>query len=149
MALLTVLAADRVLCFETPALLAPALMGLKPIYQLPKFYEYAFRVIGDGDRLPVVSFLRCEAFEIPCCARRRNFDGRAEARGARSEPVNLCDRSFGSETRRSADQPVRPQEALTQRFLTAAAEGVSPIRSSDISPETWAPAAGANPSVGG
>jgi DNA (cytosine-5)-methyltransferase 1 len=43
-------------------LLAPAeaasLMGLKASYQLPEVYEYAFRVIGDGVAVPVVSFLR-------------------------------------------------------------------------------------------
>lgn len=43
-------------------LLAPAeaasLMGLKPDYQLPETYDYAFRVIGDGVAVPVVSFLR-------------------------------------------------------------------------------------------
>jgi DNA (cytosine-5)-methyltransferase 1 len=37
---------------------AAALMGLKPRYQLPEIYEYAFRVIGDGVAVPVVSFLR-------------------------------------------------------------------------------------------
>jgi DNA (cytosine-5)-methyltransferase 1 len=43
-------------------LLAPAeaasLMGLKASYRLPEVYEYAFRVIGDGVAVPVVSFLR-------------------------------------------------------------------------------------------
>jgi DNA (cytosine-5)-methyltransferase 1 len=43
-------------------LLAPAeaasLMGLKATYRLPEVYEYAFRVIGDGVAVPVVSFLR-------------------------------------------------------------------------------------------
>ncbi|MDI2108576.1 MULTISPECIES: DNA (cytosine-5-)-methyltransferase [Bradyrhizobium] len=37
---------------------AAALMGLKARYQLPEIYEYAFRVIGDGVAVPVVSFLR-------------------------------------------------------------------------------------------
>jgi DNA (cytosine-5)-methyltransferase 1 len=37
---------------------AASLMGLKPSYQLPEVYEYAFRVIGDGVAVPVVSFLR-------------------------------------------------------------------------------------------
>jgi DNA (cytosine-5)-methyltransferase 1 len=37
---------------------AASLMGLKPSYQLPREYEYAFRVIGDGVAVPVVSFLR-------------------------------------------------------------------------------------------
>jgi hypothetical protein len=40
------------------------------------------------------------------------------------------------------------EEALTRRFLTAAGEGVGPIRSFDISPETLALAAGADPSAG-
>ena len=43
-------------------LLAPAeaasLMGLKASYRLPEVYEYAFRVIGDGVAVPVVSYLR-------------------------------------------------------------------------------------------
>jgi DNA (cytosine-5)-methyltransferase 1 len=33
-------------------------MGLKPSYKLPEVYDYAFRVIGDGVAVPVVSFLR-------------------------------------------------------------------------------------------
>jgi DNA (cytosine-5)-methyltransferase 1 len=37
---------------------AAALMGLKAKYQLPEIYDYAFRVIGDGVAVPVVSFLR-------------------------------------------------------------------------------------------
>lgn len=37
---------------------AAALMGLTPQYQLPEAYEYAFRVIGDGVAVPVVSFLK-------------------------------------------------------------------------------------------
>lgn len=37
---------------------AAALMGLKASYQLPDVYEYAFRVIGDGVAVPVVSFIR-------------------------------------------------------------------------------------------
>jgi DNA (cytosine-5)-methyltransferase 1 len=37
---------------------AALLMGLKPSYQLPSLYEHAFRVIGDGVAVPVVSFLR-------------------------------------------------------------------------------------------
>ncbi len=41
------------------------------------------------------------------------------------------------------------EEALTRRFLTTAGEGVGPIRSFDISPETLALAAGADSSVGG
>lgn len=40
------------------------------------------------------------------------------------------------------------EEALTRRFLTAAGEGVGPIRSFDVSPETLALAAGAESSVG-
>lgn len=43
-------------------LLAPAeavaLMGLKARYRLPEVYDYAFKVIGDGVAVPVVSFLR-------------------------------------------------------------------------------------------
>jgi hypothetical protein len=39
------------------------------------------------------------------------------------------------------------EEALTRRFLTAAGEGVGPIRSFDISPETLALAAGADVSA--
>jgi hypothetical protein len=59
------------------------------------------------------------------------------------------DRSFGSEMR--ADLPTGLsdwEEALTRRFLTAAGEGVGPIKSFDISPETLALAAGADPSAG-
>src|ERR1700677_433485 len=41
---------------------AAALMGLKSTYRLPKVYEYAFRVIGDGVAVPVVSFLRAKLF---------------------------------------------------------------------------------------
>lgn len=45
-------------------LLAPAeaasLMGLKASYHLPETYDYAFRVIGDGVAVPVVSFLRAK-----------------------------------------------------------------------------------------
>ena len=41
------------------------------------------------------------------------------------------------------------EEALTRRFLTAAGEDVGPIRSFDVSPETLALAAGADPSDGG
>jgi DNA (cytosine-5)-methyltransferase 1 len=37
---------------------AASLMGLKPSYKLPEVYDYAFRVIGDGVAVPVVSFLR-------------------------------------------------------------------------------------------
>jgi DNA (cytosine-5)-methyltransferase 1 len=39
---------------------AALLMGLKPSYRLPTVYEYAFRVIGDGVAVPVVSFLRAK-----------------------------------------------------------------------------------------
>jgi DNA (cytosine-5)-methyltransferase 1 len=43
-------------------LLAPAeaasLMGLKAGYRLPEVYDHAFRVVGDGVAVPVVSFLR-------------------------------------------------------------------------------------------
>lgn len=52
----------------------------------------------------------------------------------------------------SADLPTSLadwEEALTRRFLTAAGEGVGPIRSFDISPETLAQAAGAQPTAGG
>jgi len=41
------------------------------------------------------------------------------------------------------------EETLTRHFLTAAGEGVGPIRSFDISPETLALAAGTDPSAGG
>lgn len=124
-------------------------MGLKPIYQLPKFYEYAFRVVGDG-----VACLSCRSSaakllkSLAALGEETSMGVRRRAARAPNRSTCAMDRSFGSETRRSADQPVRPQEALTQRFLTAAAEGVGPIRSSDISPETLAPVAGANPSVG-
>jgi DNA (cytosine-5)-methyltransferase 1 len=37
---------------------AAALMGLKGRYRLPDIYDHAFRVIGDGVAVPVVSFLR-------------------------------------------------------------------------------------------
>ncbi|MBP1294136.1 DNA cytosine methyltransferase [Bradyrhizobium elkanii] len=37
---------------------AAALMGLKSKYRLPDVYEHAFKVIGDGVAVPVVSFLR-------------------------------------------------------------------------------------------
>ena len=40
------------------------------------------------------------------------------------------------------------EEALTRRFLTVAGEGIGPIRSFDISPETLALAAGADVSAG-
>jgi DNA (cytosine-5)-methyltransferase 1 len=39
---------------------AASLMGLKSSYQLPKVYENAFRVIGDGVAVPVVGFLRAK-----------------------------------------------------------------------------------------
>lgn len=41
---------------------AAALMGLKSSYELPDVYEYAFRVVGDGVAVPVVSFLRAKLF---------------------------------------------------------------------------------------
>ncbi|QHP67612.1 DNA cytosine methyltransferase [Bradyrhizobium sp. LCT2] len=41
---------------------AAALMGLKTSYELPDVYEYAFRVVGDGVAVPVVSFLRAKLF---------------------------------------------------------------------------------------
>jgi hypothetical protein len=40
------------------------------------------------------------------------------------------------------------EEALTRHFLTAAGEGIGPIRSFEVSPETLALASGANPSAG-
>lgn len=57
--------------------------------------------------------------------------------------------SFGFEM--AADLPRSLAEwegALTRRFLTSAGEGVGPIRSFDVSPETLAIAAGAEPSAG-
>lgn len=41
---------------------AVSLMGLKASYKLPEVYEFAFRVIGDGVAVPVVSFLRAKLF---------------------------------------------------------------------------------------
>ena len=41
---------------------AAALMGLKGRYRLPKIYDHAFRVIGDGVAVPVVAFLRGKLF---------------------------------------------------------------------------------------
>jgi DNA (cytosine-5)-methyltransferase 1 len=41
---------------------AASLMGLKASYKLPEIYEFAFRVIGDGVAVPVVSFLRVKLF---------------------------------------------------------------------------------------
>ena len=79
-------------------LLAPAeaasLMGLKASYRLPEVYEYAFRVIGDGVAVPVVSFLRAKLLTplLRSVKKTRAATGRNPARAARaSEPLNLRD----------------------------------------------------------
>ena len=84
-------------------LLAPAeaasLMGLKSSYQLPEVYDYAFRVIGDGVAVPVVSFLRAKLLNplLRSMKKRRAASGRKPMRAARaSQPRNVRD---GSELR--------------------------------------------------
>jgi DNA (cytosine-5)-methyltransferase 1 len=79
-------------------LLAPAeaasLMGLKSGYQLPEVYEYAFRVIGDGVAVPVVSFLRVKLLNplLRSMKTRRAASGRKPRRAARtSQPRNVRD----------------------------------------------------------
>jgi DNA (cytosine-5)-methyltransferase 1 len=50
---------------------AASLMGLKSSYRLPEIYDYAFRVIGDGVAVPVVSFLRAKLLN-PATQKLRN-----------------------------------------------------------------------------
>ncbi len=79
-------------------LLAPAeaasLMGLKSSYQLPEVYDYAFRVIGDGVAVPVVSFLRAKLLNplLRSMKKPRATSGRKARRAARaSQPRNVRD----------------------------------------------------------
>jgi len=79
-------------------LLAPAeaasLMGLKASYQLPEVYEYAFRVVGDGVAVPVVSFLRAKLLNplLRSVKKRRTVSGRKPKREARAaQPRNVRD----------------------------------------------------------
>lgn len=77
-------------------LLAPAeaalLMGLKSSYQLPEVYEDAFRVIGDGVAVPVVSFLRVKLLNplLRSMKKTRATRGRKGSRAERaSHPHNV------------------------------------------------------------
>ncbi len=73
---------------------AASLMGLKPTYQLPKVYEDAFRVIGDGVAVPVVSFLRAKLLNplLRSVKQHRVVKARKLRRAARpSEPRNVRD----------------------------------------------------------
>jgi DNA (cytosine-5)-methyltransferase 1 len=73
---------------------AAALMGLKPTYRLPEIYEYAFRVIGDGVAVPVVSFLRAKLLNplLRSVKKPRTASGATSRRGAR-----IPDRRAGPE----------------------------------------------------
>jgi DNA (cytosine-5)-methyltransferase 1 len=69
-------------------------MGLKPTYRLPEDYEYAFRVIGDGVAVPVVSFLRAKLLNplLRSVKKTRVTNARKPRREARaSEPRNVRD----------------------------------------------------------
>jgi DNA (cytosine-5)-methyltransferase 1 len=73
---------------------AASLMGLKSSYQLPEVYDYAFRVIGDGVAVPVVSFLRAKLLNplLRSMKKRRAASGRKPRRAARaSQPRNVRD----------------------------------------------------------
>jgi DNA (cytosine-5)-methyltransferase 1 len=77
-------------------LLAPAeaasLMGLKASYQLPEVYDYAFRVIGDGVAVPVVSFLRAKLLTplLRSVKKARSAGARKPKRGMRTpQPRNV------------------------------------------------------------
>jgi DNA (cytosine-5)-methyltransferase 1 len=79
-------------------LLAPAeaasLMGLKSGYQLPEVYEYAFRVVGDGVAVPVVSFLRAKLLNplLRSMKKPRATSGRKPRRTPRaSQPRSVRD----------------------------------------------------------
>jgi DNA (cytosine-5)-methyltransferase 1 len=79
-------------------LLAPAeaasLMGLKSGYQLPEVYEYAFRVVGDGVAVPVVSFLRVKLLDplLRSMKKPRATSGRKPRRTPRaSQPRSVRD----------------------------------------------------------
>jgi DNA (cytosine-5)-methyltransferase 1 len=79
-------------------LLAPAeaasLMGLKSDYQLPEVYEYAFRVVGDGVAVPVVSFLRAKLLNplLRSMSKPRETSGRKPKRTPRaSQPRSVRD----------------------------------------------------------
>lgn len=71
-------------------LLAPPeaadLMGLKALYQLPVVYDYAFRVIGDGVAVPVVSFLRAKLLTplLRSIKKPRSSEGSKLKRAART-----------------------------------------------------------------
>lgn len=70
-------------------------------------------------------------------------------RELRSRATSATGQSFGFEMRADLPNSLAEWEAtLTRRFLTASGEGVGPIRSFDISPETLALAAGADASAG-
>ncbi|WP_334475970.1 MULTISPECIES: DNA cytosine methyltransferase [unclassified Bradyrhizobium] len=68
---------------------AASLMGLKPSYQLPEVYEYAFRVIGDGVAVPVVSFLRAKLLTplLRSVKKSRAVTGRKPARAKRASEM--------------------------------------------------------------
>jgi DNA (cytosine-5)-methyltransferase 1 len=69
-------------------------MGLKSSYQLPEVYDYAFRVIGDGVAVPVVSFLRAKLFNplLRSMKKPRVASGRKPRRAARaSQARNVRD----------------------------------------------------------
>jgi DNA (cytosine-5)-methyltransferase 1 len=71
---------------------ASSLMGLKSSYQLPEVYDYAFRVIGDGVAVPVVSFLRAKLLNplLRSMKKRRAASGRKPRRAGRaSQPRNV------------------------------------------------------------
>jgi DNA (cytosine-5)-methyltransferase 1 len=73
---------------------AASLMGLKSSYRLPEVYEYAFRVIGDGVAVPVVSFLRAKLLNplLRSMKKRRAASGRKPRRAARtSQPRSVSD----------------------------------------------------------
>jgi DNA (cytosine-5)-methyltransferase 1 len=67
---------------------ASSLMGLKSSYQLPEVYDYAFRVIGDGVAVPVVSFLRSKLLNplLRSMKKRRAASGRKPRRAVRTSP---------------------------------------------------------------
>jgi DNA (cytosine-5)-methyltransferase 1 len=74
---------------------AASLMGLKASYQLPEVYENAFRVIGDGVAVPVVSFLRAKLLTplLRSVKKPRTAGARRPKRAARtSQRRNVHDR---------------------------------------------------------
>lgn len=73
---------------------AASLMGLKVGYRLPEVYDYAFKVIGDGVAVPVVSFLRTKLLTplLRSVKRTRAAGARKPTRTTRaSEPRNVRD----------------------------------------------------------